>query len=218
MQRVALFARAPLGSGVKTRLQPALPGRLALDLYAASLADSLTAVAACPAGERFVYWADAHGPARDSIAPRRQRGDDLGARLSAAFEELLEAPPDHALIVGSDAPALRAAHLAEAFAALEAHDVVLGPALDGGYWCVGLRRAAPEIFRDIPWSTDRVLAVTLERARAAGLRVATAATLQDLDTPADLARLVGALAAHDELACGPSMRAALEALGLALAR
>src|SRR5262245_27743315 len=131
MQRVALFARAPLGGGVKTRLQPALPERLALELYAASLADSLAALSACPAGERFVYWAGAPGTAPDSIAPRGQRGEDLGARLSAAFDELLEAPADRALIAGSDAPSLGARHLAGALAALERHDVVLGPALDG---------------------------------------------------------------------------------------
>ena len=213
MRRVALFARAPGGAQVKTRLQPALPRRLAASLYAAVLADSFTAVAACGAHEHFVFWADEPGQAPSSFSSGRQRGASLGERLNAAFDELLGAKVSRALIAGSDAPSLAAAHLDAALAALERHDVVLGPATDGGYWAVGLRRPAPAIFRDIPWSTDRVLEVTVARARAAGLTVATAATLADLDTPGDLARLVGRLAAG-EGACGTLARAELESLGL----
>jgi rSAM/selenodomain-associated transferase 1 len=217
MRRLALFARAPGGERSKTRLQPALPRACAASLYAACLADSLAVLAACVADERFVYWADDAAPASASIVSRSQRGETLGERLSAAFAGLLAGSSDRALILGSDAPALTERAVEDAFALLGRHDVVLGPAEDGGYWCVGLRQPAPELFRDVPWSTERVLGATMERARAAGLAVAMAATLADLDTPADLARLIGRLAAG-ERACGEHVRQALESLGLAPAR
>src|SRR5207244_3836773 len=110
-------------------------------------------------------------------------------------------------------PTLTGSHIDAAFAGLDTHDLVLGPTLDGGYWCIGLKRPAPELFRDIPWSTREVLGRTLVRAHGAGLDVATAATLADLDTPHDLALLVGALAGGGP-ACGPGARAALRAMGM----
>jgi hypothetical protein len=118
------------------------------------------------------------------------------------------------VIVGSDCPAQQAAALDAAFAALETHDAVVGPARDGGYWLLGLARSAPELLRDMPWSTDAVCATTLARAAALGLRVARLETLADLDTPADLAALVGECARGRADACGPHTREALRGMGL----
>jgi len=213
MRRLAVFARSPVPGRVKSRLTPALPARLAAALYSGLLADTFLAAAGAAADERWVCWADEPGPAPGGFRSRTQRGDDLGERLRNAFEALLAADADRALIVGSDTPALTPAHLEEAFAALATHDVVLGPSDDGGYWCIGLGRAAPELFRDIPWSTRDVLTRTLVRAHGAGLRVATVRTLADLDTPHDLALLLGAIAAGVP-ACGPSTRAELHAMGM----
>ncbi len=212
MRRVALFARAPLPGQVKTRLSPALSAPLAAAVYAGLLADATRAMADAHADERFVYWAGASGAVPRDVHSRSQRGDDLGERLAAAFDELITAPGDTALVLGSDTPTLTPAHVDDAFGLLARHDLVLGPTGDGGYWCVGLARRAPELFRDIPWSTHRVLEATLARARDAGLSVALTSPLDDLDTPRDLARLVGALAAGCD-ACGTHARAALAAAG-----
>lgn len=213
MRRSAVFARSPVPGRVKSRLSPALPARLAAALYSGLLADTFGAVDGAPADERWACWADEAGPAPGGFRSHVQRGADLGGRLLNAFEELLSHDADRALVVGSDTPALTPAHLEEAFAALETHDVVVGPTFDGGYWCIGLGRAAPELFRDIPWSTRDVLTRTLVRAHGAGLGVATVSTLADLDTPHDLALLLGAIAAG-EPACGPGARAALHAMGM----
>lgn len=219
VDRLALFARPPVAGRVKTRLSPALPPRLACDLYAALLGDALEALGAARAAERFVYWSeDAPEAATVALPPgvaaRRQAGGDLGSRLAAAFAELLPAPGDRAAIVGADCPELRAAHLERAIEALGAHDAALGPAADGGYWIVALARPAPALFAGVAWGTDRVLAQTLERARAAGRRVALLETLADLDTPADLARCA-ARAAVAPAGTSPRLAAALRALGLA---
>lgn len=213
MRTLAVFARAPRPGRVKTRLSPALPAPLAATLYGAVLADTFATVLACPADRRVACWADDPSDVPDGIESATQHGDGLGERLQGAFETLDDRARGAVIVLGSDTPGLRASHLAEAFAALEHHDVVVGPTVDGGYWGLGLRGPAPSLFHDIPWSTREVLTRTLVRAHAAGLRVATVATLEDLDTPHDLALLVGSQAARHD-AWGPRARAALAGMGL----
>jgi glycosyltransferase A (GT-A) superfamily protein (DUF2064 family) len=75
-------------------------------------------------------------------------------------------------------------------------EVVLGPASDGGYWLIGLRRSQPELFHRIPWSTDRVLAETMRRAREGGLSVHRLRELQDVDTEADWRQFLGTHNSH----------------------
>jgi rSAM/selenodomain-associated transferase 1 len=169
----------------KTRLSPALPPALASELYRGMLSDALRVARAANVDQRFLYWADPHD-ADERIDTRVQKGGSLGERLESAFAELLFGGA-LAAIVGADCPDLSAAHLEAAFAQLEHRDLVLGPALDGGYWLIALRAPAPELFRGIEWSSAAVLDQTLARASALGLSLARLETLTDLDTPADLA-------------------------------
>jgi len=210
-----VFARPPEAGKVKSRLSPALPARLAFDLYRGMLADAL-AVSARAAEERFVYWAESPlAGAMEATAEfgvREQHGADLGARLEHAFAELLPGPADRAVVIGADCPELDAREIAVAFERLDSHDVVLGPTRDGGYYLIGLRRVAPALFKEIAWGGDQVLRQTSERAAAAHLRVGLLASLEDVDTPADLVRLVARLATGGHGA--PHTRAALRALGL----
>ena len=216
MYKVAVFARHPAVGQVKTRLSPALPERLATDVYVAMLLDTLAAVSELDAFERHIYWAG-EGSIPSLVPPgftmHDQRGNDLGERLERAFEDLLSSPGDRVVIVGSDCPGLSAALVRSAFAELTTHDVVLGPASDGGYWLVGLRKRAPALFRGMPWSTSGVLAHTLDRATRSELSVARLRMLDDLDTPADLARVV-ARALHEDEACGVRLRTALRNMAL----
>jgi rSAM/selenodomain-associated transferase 1 len=216
MNHVTVFARPPLPGRVKSRLSPALPAALAARLYGALLADALAAAAACGADARAIAWSDAEGAMAPppGFSAYTQAPGDLGARLAHAFQRALATPASRAVIVGSDCPTLRSAQLDAAFAALARHDVVVGPASDGGYWLLGLAQPAPGLLRDVPWSTDAVCATTLERAAALGLRVARLETLADLDTPADLAALVGECARGCENACGPRTHEALRGMGL----
>src|SRR5262245_40066542 len=137
MRRLGLFARLPVAGSVKTRLSPALPPALAAALYAAMLEDTFAAMGRARVDQRLVFWADEVGIAPPGFASRRQQGDDLGARLQAAFEDLLFAAGDHAVVIGSDAPALEPSHLDAAFDALERREGVLGPAAHGGCRAVG---------------------------------------------------------------------------------
>ena len=214
VRRLALFARPAVIGKVKTRLSPALPPAAACMLYRGMLADALDALrGARSAEERFVYWADGDEPVAAGVRVRPQSGADLGVRLAAAFDELLAAEGDRAVIFGADCPALDASVIDEAFARLERSALVIAPARDGGYALIGLARRAPSLFHGIAWSTEGVLEQTLERARALGLETARLAPLEDVDTAEDVCRLVAWLA--PELGERPSgTRGALRTCGL----
>ena len=94
-----------------------------------------------------------------------------------------------ALLIGTDAPALDAGYLRDAAAALRGNDAVIGPALDGGYTLIGLKRAAPGLFEAMPWSTPEVLGETRLRLRRLALRHVELPPLADIDEPADLVHL-----------------------------
>jgi rSAM/selenodomain-associated transferase 1 len=184
-----VFAKAPEPGQVKTRLIPILRAREAAELHEALLLDTLGVVESC--AEVVIAFTPAMG--RRSLerllgGHRRllpQGPGDLGDRLARVFEQLCEGGKP-VLAVGSDCPGLTAAGIQAAAAALGRVDVVLGPALDGGYYLVGLRKPHPELFRNIPWSTSEVLEITRSRAAEAGLRVELLEPARDLDTPEDL--------------------------------
>jgi len=120
--------------------------------------------------------------------PRLPQGPgDLGDRMARL---LRSQPPGLACIIGGDIPAVRPRHIARAFAALGRNDAVFGPAPDGGYWLIGLKRSAPPppgFLHDVRWSTPHAL--TDSRASLPGARIALIDTLQDIDTGADLRAL-----------------------------
>ena len=214
-KRIAVFARRPEPGRVKTRLSPALPADLACELYAAMLDDTFETVRLAQADSRTVFWADFPDTERSPAGFywHAQKGAELGARLADAFDTVL-VDGAHAVTIGSDCPGLSPAVLERALAALDRADLVLGPATDGGYWLIGLRRPAPMLFTEMEWSTDSVFSQTLARAAEAGLSVETLPFLDDLDTPADLARLVSAVARGDLAAAGPKLRATLQSMKL----
>ena len=216
MRHLAVFAKWPAPGRVKTRLSPALPAEQASALARALLEDTLAAARDAGAERRTVYW-DGLPSAEEAarIAPgfeaRDQRPGDLGARLERGFAEMLAAG-GAAVVVGADLPGLGPADLDAAFRALAARDVVLGPTADGGYWLIGARAPAPELFGGIPWSTERVLAETLTRAAAAGRTVARLDERRDLDTPGDLVAWLATRVARP--ADGSRTDAALRAMKL----
>ncbi|WP_116132787.1 TIGR04282 family arsenosugar biosynthesis glycosyltransferase [Tropicimonas sp. IMCC34043] len=117
--------------------------------------------------------------------PRLPQGaGDLGDRMARIFRSL---PPGPAVIVGADIPEMAPRHIARAFTALGPAEAVLGPAPDGGYWLIGLKRSAPPppaLFAGVRWSTRHAMADTM--ASLAPLRVALADTLADVDTASDM--------------------------------
>jgi uncharacterized protein len=133
--------------------------------------------------------ADKGGPVRAWLGPapgyEAQGEGDLGARMLGAIAGRFAAGAAKVLVIGTDCPDLDPALLATAFAQLDRADAVLGPAADGGYYLVGMKRPIPELFQGIPWSTPATLSATLARAGAAGVSVALLDERRDIDTAAD---------------------------------
>jgi rSAM/selenodomain-associated transferase 1 len=194
---VAVMAKAPGLTPVKSRLHAALSAGRATDLYRCFLLDRLDALLAVSAVDPFVAFTPADaGDAMAALAPAgfrlvAQRGDDLGQRLINLLGDLLDAGHPGAIALDSDSPTLPMGYVEEAARVLatDAADVVVGPSDDGGYYLVGVRAPRPALFEGIPWSTDRVLARTQEAARRLGLRVHVLAGRFDVDTAEDLRRL-----------------------------
>ncbi len=115
-----------------------------------------------------------------------QGAGDLGERMAGAFEESFRTGSTATVIIGSDCPGLSPDVITAAFARLTETPVVLGPARDGGYYLIGLSRPMPELFRGIPWGTDRVLADSLAVLQRRGCKPALLDPLEDIDRPEDL--------------------------------
>jgi rSAM/selenodomain-associated transferase 1 len=200
---VAVMAKAPGMSPVKSRLHSVLTPEEATELYRCFLLDRLDAVAGLPGIDAVVAFTPAEAEnAMRALAPGSlrlmpQRGGDLGERLSTLLTELLAVGHAGAIAVDSDSPTLPMAYVAEAAKNLAegTDDVVLGPCEDGGYYLIGLRAPQPHLFEGIAWSTGAVLARTLEKAHARSLSVHLLPMWFDVDTAADLGRLHHAMTA-----------------------
>lgn len=200
MNTLVIFVKAPVAGRVKTRLCPPLSFDQAAELYLAFVKDTLAFTAGIPETRVEVAYApsDDH-PALDWIGPQArpafflQQGADLGRRLENAFAKGFSEGAGKIVIIGSDTPHLDPAIAGEAFSALDRTEAVLGPAKDGGYYLIGLRRARPCLFARIPWSSDKVFAETMARARMEGVSLECLPELEDIDTFADLKRLADEL-------------------------
>jgi rSAM/selenodomain-associated transferase 1 len=200
-RRLLVFVKEPVAGRVKTRLAATIGAEAALEVYCQLLAITGAAISrsgischvAVDGGE--VPW-EIMGllPGPWSV----QAGEDLGARMDHAMAQAFSEGAGAVVLIGSDLPDLKAGVLEDAFGRLEDHDMVLGPALDGGFYLVGLRRYVPELFLSLPWSTDRVFALTRARAHELGLSCDLLPVLQDLDDAQDLRRFERALSGAKE--------------------
>ncbi|MFH1153512.1 MAG: TIGR04282 family arsenosugar biosynthesis glycosyltransferase [Pseudomonadota bacterium] len=188
-----VFVRAPEQGKVKTRLARHLGETLVLAVYRGLVEQILAAVYQSGIRTVICYCPDDKGAmVSDWLGTdpeyRPQSGDDLGDRMFQALDHAFSSGCSRALLMGSDIPDVTAAHLLEALSILDQCDIVLGPALDGGYWLVGLNRNGLDrsLFHNVDWGTDRVLSATTKTAAALGLTVGFAATLRDVDTLEDL--------------------------------
>ncbi len=187
---LVVMSKAPRMGNVKTRLAKDIGAAEALRFYKTNTVELLrnvgsdprwaTVIAAAPdvSAPETGFWPDA--------MPRVPQGEgDLGARMDGVMQIM---PPGPVVLIGCDIPNVTDTRIAAAFKALGNHDAVFGPAEDGGYWLVGLKRfpRVRSIFGNVRWSTEHALADT--RANLKGARVALLDTLPDIDTGADYER------------------------------
>lgn len=189
---LVVFVKHPQPGAAKTRLIPALGPEATAELYRV-LAEEEVRRTRPQGGEyrRTLLFAPEEARKEltawigdEPLVP--QVGADVGARQSAAFAAAFDEGARRVVMIGTDVPWISRELVLEAFAALEEHDVVLGPAQDGGYYLLALARHRPALFEGIAWSTPSVLSATAERAGALGLSVKLLESLRDVDTIEDL--------------------------------
>ncbi|MFI7613173.1 DUF2064 domain-containing protein [Nonomuraea terrae] len=202
--QIVVLAKRPRPGFVKTRLTPPYTPEEAAALAACALRDTLDAVAATPAAARVLAVDDVRGFHADprfgggaGFAVIGQRGGGLDERLAGAFGDAYARCPVPVLLVGMDTPQVTPELLSLAAAALDGRDAVFGPAADGGFWLLGLRRADPARLLGVPMSRPDTGAAQLRRLD--GLSVATLPVLTDVDDAAS-AREVAARAPRTRFA------------------
>mgnify|MGYP000468083695 CR=1 FL=1 len=185
--RIIIFVKAPRPGFVKTRLGDDIGPKNACDAYCKlvnTLLDSLTDL---PHVELRFTPDDAESEISQWLCGGwtavPQGEGDLGQRMHRAIGQA-KCP---AIVIGSDCPSIRLTDISDAREALDKHDVVLGPAVDGGYWLIGLQVPCPALFDGIQWSANNVLKETLARSEKAGLSVYLLRELADVDTAEDWA-------------------------------
>lgn len=191
---VVVLAKSPVAGRCKTRLCPPYSLEQAARLAEAALIDTLTAVLATP-GARPVLALDGDAggwlPAGLRVLP--QRGAGLAARIAGALEDAVADTGGPVLLIGMDTPQVTPALLGSACRQLAAADAVLGLAVDGGWWALGVHEPSPDLLCGVPMSTAHTGVDQRARLLGAGLRLVDLPVLRDVDTATD-AHLVAALA------------------------
>lgn len=200
-----IFAKAPIPGQIKTRLCPPLTPDEAASLHGSMVMDmaeqsrgvrNLDRFLACtPSSDHGFFQALA---ARYGVTLCEQVGDDLGQRMEHALANALRKGYRYAIVIGTDIPALSPPTYKNALSLLQTHDIVLGPTHDGGYYLIGVKQPTPELFADIPWSTDQVYALTQAKAQSLGQTVGLLEAERDIDTFADLQAFVADSQGHDK--------------------
>jgi uncharacterized protein len=196
-EALVVFAKAPIVGQVKTRLIGALTPEQVTELYVCFLQDTFAMMEAVQAEREQLSLVLCYTPADELEAFEAadlegclmlaQQGQDLGERLQNCFADLFAAGFHSIVILGADSPTLPDEIVIEAFDRLmQSGAIVIGPSTDGGYYLVGSNQAQPELFAQINWGSETVLAQTEVRAAALKLDVSRLPEWNDVDTPADL--------------------------------
>ena len=184
--RLVLFARYPTAGSAKTRLIPALGPQRAADVHRRLTERTIGVLRASELPVELHYTGEEEQVFRlwlgNDLVMVEQVTGDLTYRLMAALS------PAPVIFFGADTPDLDVHHVLAAVSALEQNEVVLGPAHDGGYYLIGMKRPIPELLTDMPWSTDQVMPETLRRLDRLSIVPTILQTLHDCDRPSDLAR------------------------------
>lgn len=185
-RHLVIFAKAPRLGTVKTRLARDIGPVAALRFYVSTMRRITRRLARDPRWDTVLAVTPGDGGWPAGIPRIAQGAGDLGDRMDRVMRTM---PPGPVVIIGTDIPDIEPRHIAEAFGRLGDHSAVFGPADDGGYWLIGLRRSpfTPRLAGPVRWSTEHALADT---RRLLGPRVSTAMleTLTDVDDGAGLAR------------------------------
>lgn len=180
-----IFIKNPIPGNTKTRLAADVGNDMALKMYHILCDWTRKQATGLQDTDRYLFYSneivEEDAWPNEDFHKRLQHQGDLGERILTGIEATFANKHEKVIIIGSDCPGITTEYLVQAFAALDTSDIVIGPALDGGYTLLGMRSFIPSLFSNIAWSTDAVLPTTLERAAAAGKTVTQLSALSDVD-------------------------------------
>jgi len=181
------MAKAPELGKVKTRLAKTIGDEKALKVYEKLLNYTLRE-ANCALWDTAIHFSGKPGENLNTFdfSIATQKGSDLGDRMQHSFQSEFSNGADRVVMIGADCAGLTLGHIERAFGMLKLHDLVLGPANDGGYYLIAMNEPHNEVLTDVPWSTEHVLEITKELAEENHLSVGLLEELIDIDTEADL--------------------------------
>lgn len=185
-----IFVKTPIAGEVKTRLASDIGDEKALKIYW-QLVEITKKIASQFKGSKMIWsnknWTDHsdYWPI-ESFQFHLQKGANLGEKMASAFDFHFKEGFNKLLLIGSDCPDINISVLNEAEKALDRHDVVIGPAQDGGYYLIAMKKIHYELFENMEWSHAQVLEHTLQRAKSKSLSIHMLQNLSDLDNVADL--------------------------------
>lgn len=185
MQALLILVKNPIAGKTKTRLAESVGHETALKMYHQLMEYTRDQALNLTGTKRMLFYSESviepdAWPA-DEFEKQVQKGPGLGERMANAFKTAFAAGAERAVIIGSDCPGVTAGLLKKALSSLQENDLVIGPALDGGYYLIGMTKLHPSLFTDIEWSTDRVAQETLKKAKELDLKVAELVPLSDVD-------------------------------------
>lgn len=187
-QAIIIFVRKPERGKVKTRLAATMGEEIALDIYKKLLQHTHDAVLDV-AADKFIFYTDAADEndlwSGKGFIKKTQASGDLGYKMQNAFATVFAAGYEKVVIIGSDCLQLTAEIINEAFEKLQINEVVIGPANDGGYYLLSMKKLLPFLFENIEWSTEQVYGQTVDILQKRKISYCKLITLIDIDTEED---------------------------------
>lgn len=186
MIKIGIFAKPPQPGLVKTRLIPDIGAEKATEVYRFCLEYTLAVARQSGLDYQLFLTGPSDDPVFQDEPYRLQKGADLGERMHHSLQEMLRNDADAAIIIGTDCLDMTQRHLQRAAQALSDHELVLLPAIDGGYALIGGSKIDARLFEGVEWSSERVYQQTTENAERLGYRVQSLESVRDIDTLQDL--------------------------------
>ena len=190
---ILVFQKNLIAGRTKTRLAATIGNEKALFVYKQLISITTNVLINLPF-DKLIYYSefiplDIEAKEIETAAKTLvlvQHGNDLGARMLNSFSDQFKMGYSRLIIIGTDCPDLNSELLLNAFNALESHDIVIGPAADGGYYLLGMSKLYPELFEGVEWSTSEVYGQTVDIISKLGLSFSLMPVLRDLDNEDDL--------------------------------
>lgn len=182
-----VFAKNPLPGKVKTRLAKSTGDKFALKIYKRMLENSYLVTKSLKC-KKYLFLSEKRNNTLfdDSFEQLLQSGNDLGERMKNAFSKILKKGFTNIVLIGTDCPGLDSKILNSAFEKLKEHDIVIGPAFDGGYYLIGMKQNNFFIFENMKWGTEKVFEQTILKLILYKKKYALLKTLVDIDEESDL--------------------------------